>query len=245
MESRKILVVDDEPGLLLTVAANFELEGFEVLTAQSAEEALETVRRESVDLLLSDVRMPGMSGLDLFREVKKLRPDTPFVMMTAFALEDVVEQAMQEGVFTVLPKPFDIEHVLGLVARAMERPLVLVVDDDEPVALSTAAALESLGVRACASSDPEAAIRTVREGISDVCVVDLLMPGMDGAEVTRRLKEISPDVAVIAVSGHGVEELISRVAALGAFACLRKPVAPTKLAEVVAKARGTFTAAGR
>lgn len=239
MPGRKILVVDDEPGLLLTLAANLELEGFTVLTASSGEDALKVLETESPDLLISDIRMPGMNGVDLFRHVKKLRPGMPFVVMTAFALEELVKDAMQEGVFTVLPKPFEIDHVVALAARALGRPLVLVLDDDEPVAKSTAAALETLGIRALAATDAETAIQIVLDGATDVCLVDLVMPGIDGVEVMTRLREVAPDAAVIAWTGHAVEELISKAAALGAFACMRKPVKPGDLALAIAKARGT------
>src|SRR5215471_5132373 len=98
----RILLVDDEQSLLLTLAANLELDGFDVTTAESGEHALKLFEREAFDLVLSDITMPGMSGIDLFRRVRSQRPECPVVLMTAFALEGMVRDAICEGVFTIL-----------------------------------------------------------------------------------------------------------------------------------------------
>ncbi len=243
--SARILVVDDEPGLLATLAANLELEDFEVITASSGEEALAKAQQTPVDLVLSDVRMPGMSGVELFRKLKEIRPGLPVIIMTAFALEDLIEGALRDGVFTVLPKPFDVEHVIALVALASRLPTVLVVDDDKAVAESTAAALSSIGVRCRAAHGGRDAIELVRSGEVDVCVTDIVMPEMDGAQVVESLRASHPDVTVIVFSGHEVSELMSKAAALGAFACMRKPLTPGDLARTVAKARGQAKRAAR
>src|SRR5262245_3608826 len=97
----RILIVDDEGSLLLTLLANLELEGFDVVGAHDAGAALQLLHEQSFDLVLTDIRMPGMSGLELYRAIRSLRPDMPVIMMTAFAAETLIEQAIQEGVFAV------------------------------------------------------------------------------------------------------------------------------------------------
>src|SRR5271166_5091781 len=99
----RILLVDDEQSLLMTLAANLELDGLDVTTAESGQRALELFESEPFDLVLSDIRMPGMNGVDLFRRIRAQRPECPVVLMTAFALEGLVQEAIAEGVFTVLP----------------------------------------------------------------------------------------------------------------------------------------------
>src|SRR6185437_3367023 len=94
----RILIVDDERPILLTLAANLELDDFEVATAESGAAALELLARETFDLVLSDVRMPGMNGVELFRRIRQLRPDCPVVLMTGFAIEGLVYDAVAEGV---------------------------------------------------------------------------------------------------------------------------------------------------
>ena len=233
----RILVVDDEPSLLLTISANLELEGFEVVEATDGARALELTRQGPFDLVLSDIRMPGMSGVDLFHELRRSHADMPVVLMTAFALEGLVDQALRDGAFAVLSKPFRIEHMVAILSSAARRPTVLVIDDSQPVAESTAAALSAVGVRAAAAVDGESALRLARGGGVDICVVDMVMPGMDGAQVIEALHRHDPGILCIAVSGYDAQDLFRRVAA-HVQAILKKPFATGDLAHAIARARG-------
>jgi len=237
--SARVLLVDDEEGLRITLAANLELEGFEVLEAGSGEQALALAAAgERLDIVLTDIRMPGINGVELFRRLKQMRPDLPVVLMTAFAMEELVEDALQNGAFTLVPKPFDLGHVSEVLQRATRRPVVLVVDDHAPAAETTAAALIAAGVPATAEVDPARALEAFRTGAADVCVVDLIMPGISGAELVERMKQIDPTAAMIAVSGHDVPDMVRRVAAGGAFRFMQKPFDVRQLIQSVASARG-------
>lgn len=234
--SVRILVVDDEHNLRITIAANLELEGFEVVEAESGEAALGLVKEQHFDLVLSDVRMPGMNGVELFRSVHELKPDLPVILMTAFALEGLVQEALREGAFTLLPKPFAIEHLVAALSSAVRGPVIVIVDDIKSVAESTAAALTAVGVRAIAVTEGQKALEIVKTNTVDVCVVDMVMPGMSGADLIDMLRKQSPEVICIAVSGYDVDEMFRRVA-LHVHTILRKPLDPHRLVEAVAKAR--------
>ena len=238
MTSKRILLVDDEGSLRVTLAANLELDGFQVVEAESGERALELLRDGAFDLMLSDIRMPGISGAELFQRARQIHPEMPVVLMTAFALEDVVRGALREGVFAVVAKPFDVGHVSRMVLRALGKPVVLVIDDREEEARSTAEALRALGLRAEVAANGASALQQLLDAPIDVCIVDLVMPGMSGAALVEKLRAAHPDVTAIVVSGYAVPEMMNRAAAEGAFACLRKPVLPQDLAQVVAEARG-------
>ncbi len=240
----RVLVVDDEASLLMTLAANLELEGFEVVEARNGPEALRAIQEgPPVDLVLSDIRMPGMHGVDLFRAVKQKSPGTPVILMTAFAMESLVQEALREGAFAVLPKPFSIEHVIATLGRAAKRPLVLVVDDAERDARSTAEALVASGLRATVATDAGVALEAIRDGAIDVCVIDLVMPGVDGAELLERIKALDPTIGSIAVSGYPVPQLMTKVAAAGAAACMRKPFDIGELIDAIARVRAAPTRA--
>jgi DNA-binding NtrC family response regulator len=240
MIPNKILVVDDEDVLRMTLAAGLELEGFTVQEAASGEAAISLLEAEPFDLVLSDVRMPGMSGGDLFRHIRERMPDLPVVLMTAYAAEHVVRDATNEGVYAVLTKPFDIEMASSTLKRAVKRPWVLVIDDAEPFAQSMANALIIAGVRAQAVPTGKAALELVEKGADavDVCVVDLVMSELNGVEVVERLKQIDPKIMLIVVSGHEVPELVTDALRKGAFKFVRKPVHPLELIRLIARARG-------
>jgi DNA-binding NtrC family response regulator len=235
--TRRLLLVDDEEGLRLTLAANLELEGFEVVEAEDADAALEQLAERSFDLVLSDVQMPGRSGVELLREIKRRAPGTPVVLMTAFTEESAVDEAIYAGVFAVLAKPFDVDGVVGTLTRALRASAVLVVDDDAADAASIVGGLRAAGLRALAATGGEPALRAVAEEAIDVCVTDLMMPGMSGVETLLAMRKLAPDVTVIVFSGQEVPDLMRRAAAAGAFHCLRKPVDVEHLLRTIARAR--------
>jgi DNA-binding NtrC family response regulator len=238
MSMPKILIVDDEESLRMTLAANLELEDFDVLEADTAERALEILERERVDIVLSDIRMPGVGGIELLRQVHRRGLDVPVVLMTAFTDESSIRDAMGNGVFAVLGKPFDMEHAVGTLLRAKARPLVLVVDDVETDAKMMAEVFNVAGIRARHVSSPTEAVEMMSTGSVDVCITDLVMPDMDGVALAKRVKETVRGVSVVVFSAHNVPELMHRAASDGAYACLRKPVNPEELIRTVAKLRG-------
>lgn len=239
----RILVVDDEQSLLMTLAANLELEGFDVGCANDGEAALGLMATQQFDLVLTDVRMPGMTGVDLFRRIRAGHGDVPVLLMTAFAVETLIEEAIAEGVFAVLPKPFDIEHVIAALVRASRRPAVLLVDDSAD-AEDTAAIVSAMGIACRAATRADEVLAAVRESRTDVCVVDVTAAAT-GTNLVENILAADGSVAVIAVAADAVAGLLRKAAALGAFACLRKPVAPRELVGVVANARARFRPSAR
>lgn len=234
--TRKLLVVDDEVPLLITLAANLELEGFEVMEAKCAEDALALVEQHAFDAVLSDIRMPGMSGVDLCRAIHQQRPELPVILMTAFTAEGVVRDAVNDGALMVIPKPFAIEQVVRLLFHVMHHPVVLVVDDTVEVAHTLVASLEAVGLPARAVYDGEQALAAFRAGDIGVCVVDMVLPDQNGADIIEQIHGIDRSVVVIAVSGYEVEDLFRRVAGR-ADTILRKPFPPSDLLQAIARAR--------
>jgi DNA-binding NtrC family response regulator len=246
MSTPRLLVVDDEGSMLLTLTANLELEGFEVAEAANANRALELVREKEFDLVLSDIRMPGMNGVELFREIRAIRPELPVILMTAFALEGLVSEAIGAGAYTVLRKPFAIDHLLATVTRAAKNPIVLVVDRAED-ASRTAETLRAVGVSAMATQDVEGTLATLAGRTVDVCVLDVAVGAStrksDG-DLVERLRAREPSIAIIAIAGVVAPELMTRIASLGAYACMKKPVSRPELLQIIANARSAAASNG-
>lgn len=115
-----ILVVDDEPSITVALAKSLRRQGYECVTAGSAEEALKRVSLERPDLVISDVRMPGMTGLELLKEAKRRDVDLQFIVMTAYAEIDFAVEALRNDADDYLLKPFDLTQLSHTVARALE-----------------------------------------------------------------------------------------------------------------------------
>ncbi len=114
-----ILIVDDEINYTLILAAVLEDEGFETLTANSAQEALATLSESDVDLVLTDMKMPAMDGIDLLECIKKEDADLPVIMMTAHGTVEKAVEAMQKGAYNYILKPFDNERLVLYVNKAV------------------------------------------------------------------------------------------------------------------------------
>jgi two-component system, NtrC family, response regulator len=114
-----LLVVDDEKNYLLVLKELLVEEGYEVLTAQSATGALEILAETDPDLVLTDMKMPGMSGLELLERVKQKDPQMPVIMMTAFGTVEKAVEAMRKGTYDYITKPFDNELLKKTVATAL------------------------------------------------------------------------------------------------------------------------------
>src|SRR5450755_4602584 len=116
-----VLVVDDEPPIVDSLQKIFERESLRVLTAGSGGEALEILRREPVSVLLTDLMMPGMSGMDLLRASKSVAPETETVLMTAYGTVENAVEAMKQGAYDFLTKPLKRAHLLRVVGKALEK----------------------------------------------------------------------------------------------------------------------------
>jgi len=115
-----ILVVDDEKNYLLVMDALLAEAGYEVLTAESAAAALDVIRKTDLDLVITDMKMPRMSGIELLTESKRLYPELPVILMTAFGTVEKAVEAMKKGAFDYITKPFKNEEILLTVAKALE-----------------------------------------------------------------------------------------------------------------------------
>lgn len=120
MKKNKVLIVDDQPGMTETLADILEDEGCEVATVTNGVQALQYVAAHSVDMVLMDVIMPGMNGVELFRALKRVSPHTPVVMMTGYKVTHLVQDAMEEGSVAVLQKPVDPGLLVEIVLNTLQ-----------------------------------------------------------------------------------------------------------------------------
>ena len=117
-EKISILVVDDERSMRDFLKILLQKEGYAVVTAHNGENALECLAGQEFDLIISDIRMPGMGGLELLGAVKEQNPDLPVIMITAFASPDDAVQAMKNGAFDYISKPFNVDEIKSVIESA-------------------------------------------------------------------------------------------------------------------------------
>ncbi len=120
----KILVADDDEIALDVVSSLLSKEGYPVLVAKDGIEAIARLRREHVGLVITDLRMPGADGIEVLRQAIRIDPDIAVVILTAYGSLDSALEAMKEGAFDYLTKPFKVQEILIIAARAFKRAML-------------------------------------------------------------------------------------------------------------------------
>ena len=120
MKPLKVLIVDDEEDLASTMAERLALRDFEVSTAASAADAQERVDEIDFSVLILDVKMPGLDGLELMAELKRKRPGLPVILFTGHGSVADAERGMKEGAFDYLMKPIDIDRLVETIRNAAD-----------------------------------------------------------------------------------------------------------------------------
>ncbi|MFD1397582.1 response regulator [Kroppenstedtia eburnea] len=119
LSDKKVLVVDDQYGIRILLTEVFSREGINIFQAANGKLALEIIRKEKPDLILLDMKMPGMDGLELLRQLKKEQTDAIVIMMTAYGELDMVEEATKLGARAHFTKPFDVMELRTEVIRQL------------------------------------------------------------------------------------------------------------------------------
>ncbi len=117
----KILIVEDDPELGKTLSDVLEVKGYSPVAVLTGKEGVAAVREEDISLALLDLKLPDISGIDVLKEIKKISPRTEAIILTAFASLDTAMEAVNQGAFSYLQKPYDMERLLLDIRRALER----------------------------------------------------------------------------------------------------------------------------
>ena len=120
MKDKSILIVDDNVNITKTMALIFEKNGYLVNTAQNGLEAVKKVKKKAYNVIFMDIKMPLMNGVEAFKKIKKINPNTSVMMMTAYAVENLVQEAIEEGAKGIIYKPFDIDDLVSIVRELEE-----------------------------------------------------------------------------------------------------------------------------
>lgn len=239
---RSILIVDDDPGLARTTSLILEHEGYSVTTAHNGFEAISRSHERAFDLILLDIKMPGIDGVEALRQIKAVRPTATVVMMTAYALEQRISDALRQGAHAVLRKPLAIKAVLALIEQALERSdemFVLLVDDDDGTRMTLREILTHQGYRVDTACTGEQAIELVRSSGYDAIFLDLCLPDRNGLDVYLEIRALDAKVVVFLITAfRGTSEgLVQEAIEKTVRKCMDKPFEPAELLRTLKQLR--------
>ncbi len=235
----KVLVVDDDRSIHVTIAGILRKEGYEVDIMENGYKALEAVKKSSYDIALIDIRMPGINGVETFKKLKEISPETTVIMMTAYAVQDLKKEALDEGAYKVIDKPFDMRKMIEVLKKIDSKNIVLVVDDDMNFRKTLKYNLESQGFKTINAEDGSRALKIIKRKLPDVVILDCIMPGMSGSQTLQKMNQIvhksGKKPEVILVSGYKNNEEIAKALSLGAKKFFEKPINIGELKENIEK----------
>jgi len=244
----RVLVVDDNQEFCQNVRDILEMKDYAVSTAYDGFQALKLVEGDSFDMVLMDVKMPVMDGVETYKKVKEIAPETPVIMVTAFAVEDLIREALREGAFGSLKKPLDFDKLFELIEKAAGNgALILIVDDDKDLCGNMEDTLTQKGYRVCVAHDGDTAVQKTRENNFDIVLIDMKLPPLSGLQTYLAIKDIRPDAVAIVITSYPqqVGDLVKQALQGNAYTCLEKPIDMEELVSLLEriqeqKAKGTL-----
>ncbi len=221
----KILIVDDEKNMRKTLADILHDEGYDVTVAATGDEAVELCSKNSFDVVLMDVRMPGIDGVEAFRRIRRHREGVRVILMSAYDVAQLKEAALDEGAIAFLSKPLDVQRVIQLIGEVKETA-ILVVEDDPHTADPLSESLKQQGYKVTVTESPHDALELVEQIRFDLIFLDVNLPAMNGLELYLAIKKITPTSAAIMITGMEAEfeQLAREAVRRNAYTFVRKPL---------------------
>jgi DNA-binding NtrC family response regulator len=234
-EKLKILVVDDDRRMVKTICDILKVKGYEPIEAHSGEEAVARVTEKKPDCLLMDIKMPGIDGVEALQLIKTTFPDLPVVLMSAFATPEQEEKAKEQGAYSVLTKPINIQVLLSFLSLLRKEESILVVDDDPAFCRTIKDILQEKGYKVETEMNAENVLGHMERNYNLAVVLDLKLGNADGLDVLKEIRAKYPSKPVILVTGYGGEMAasIAKGEAIGAYACLNKPLEIDRLVGII------------
>lgn len=198
----RLLVVDDDDDTCANLADILSDIGYEVQTASNATMALRTLDQQAFDVVLLDLKLPGMDGLQLYRELKRRSASTVAILITGFADIETRQRAEQLGVWRILPKPVDVPALLPLISEAAKQPLLLIVDDDSDFCASLYDVLRERSFRVGIAASAQEAAQQMRLQEFPIVLVDWRLPDADGLTLSEEIHSQHPQARTMLLTGH-------------------------------------------
>lgn len=224
-EKTSILVVDDDVNYCSTLSKILAMRGYNVTTANSGIDAINLVKEKNFGVVIMDVKMPVMDGVEAFKRIKAIKPECIVILMTAFSVDDLIRDAIKDGVYSVIRKPFDIEVVVSMIEKSQNGAFLAVVDDDVQICKTMRAIIERKGYGVTTCTTPQEAIDIACARPLDVIFIDVRLPVLNGLETYLEIKKSNPKAIAVMMTAYRQEadELIKQAIEQGAYCCLYKP----------------------
>lgn len=223
----KLLAVDDEPGICDILKKTFSPMGFTVLTATNGKDALSIVKKENPGIVFLDIKMLGMSGFEVLKEIKAIDNNTKVIMVTVMDDDKTRAEAKKLGADKFVTKPFisdDLERLVMEEIKELMRPRILIVDDEPDVVNSLAKSIfRKFNCQIEKAFNGQEALEKLKGMTFDLVITDIKMPGLSGIDIMKETGKFSPQTKFLAISAYDSKEVASAALEAGAMDFIPKP----------------------
>lgn len=200
-QPHRVLIVDDDQTICRSLARVLRAKGYEVETAFDGVSAVERADRFEPQLLILDIRMPGIDGVETFRRIRIRHPAVTGILMTAYSGHRAVSEAAECGVLSVMSKPLNLEDLSRTVADALAAAPVLIVDDDEQLLASITRVLNHRGIETMAVTTLNEAMAELRRRPDRVVIADVVLADGFGYQLLQEISAMQEVRPFVLMSG--------------------------------------------
>jgi DNA-binding response OmpR family regulator len=251
MNKIKILLVEDDETTLNELGQVLEKENYEMLKAADSATALDLFKNREVDIVVTDLRLPGIDGIHLMDIMKKMKPEVPIIMITAFGEIEVALKAIRIGALDYIKKPIELNTLLIALGRAKEIvyahkntelfPTILLAEDDDFARVNLAGVLQNEGYFVVQAANGAIACEQFCKNKVDIALLDIKMPELDGISALQKMRQCSTDFEAIILTGYGDENSAIRALRNGVMNFIKKPIDLDELLVQIEKAKEKLT----
>ncbi len=236
MGKYKVLLLEDDDSAKKQLSKAISREGFEVIVAEDGKKGLEVFEKERPDIVITDINMPEVDGLEVLHRIKRMAPDTHVIMVTGFGELETIITVLREGALDYIKKPIDLDKLSLALGRAKEKlehtkkypfyPGILIAEDDEDTRVRLKRVLEKEKWRVYEAKDGQEAVDEFDKQTIDVVLLDINMPKLNGVQALEKMRKSSngENFEAIILTGFGEEETAINALRCGALNYLKKPV---------------------
>ncbi len=230
-----ILVVDDDLGMGETIFDILSDIGYNVDVANDGYKAIDMIITNDYDMVLMDIKMPGINGVEVLKKIRGIKPSLKVFMMTAYTTDDLVEESLKIGAYGVISKPINIDRLLHFIKKIQKNVKILIVDDNPIFCETLKDNLEIMKYNIIIKNKGKQAIKYIKENDVDIVLIDIKMPVLNGLEVFLEIKKINPKITGIMITAYRneVENLVKNALANDLYDCLYKPIESEKIITLI------------
>lgn len=246
MQIRKVLVVDDDQLIREQIARELKRNYCDPMVASNGKEGLEIFSREDISILLLDVNLPDVDGLEFLKTVRLQKPDCQVIMITGYGSEEIAVQSLRRGAIDYLEKPMNFDELAAAIGRAHEKlankealaykSTILLIDDDDGALYPLKRFLEKEGYEVFTAVNGHDGLHIIEYNKIDILVTDINIGDMNGIDILQEAKKLYKDIEGIVMTGQKDERLAIDSLRAGALDYLTKPINLEELLLSISKA---------